>query len=120
MGAFRQFRHDRGARPAAIMLVYVWRRTRDAETGAAVDPLGSWILLGMQRGLSGLEIGHHFLGSIDGELIIDREQYSPITLDRLVDFRALFTHNCRPILGGSERPPVTYLRWRQCFVSIEN
>jgi hypothetical protein len=90
------------------------------KTGAAVDPLGSWVLPEMERGLSGLEIGHHFLGSIDGELITDREQYSPITLDGLVDFRALFTHNCRPILGGSERPPVTYLRWRQCFVSIEN
>jgi hypothetical protein len=56
---------------------------------------GSLSLLGMECGLLRLQIGDHFLCSIDRELITDREQYPPITLNGVVDVRTLFTHHCR-------------------------
>jgi hypothetical protein len=56
---------------------------------------GSLSLLGMECGLLRLQIRDHFLGSIDRELITDREQYPPIALNGVVDVRTLFTHHCR-------------------------
>src|ERR1700749_4255576 len=49
----------------------------------------------MERGLLGLEVCDHFLGSINRKLITDREKNPPIALNGLVDISTLFTHHCR-------------------------
>jgi len=56
---------------------------------------GSLSLLGMECGFLRLQIGDHFLCSINRELITDCEQYPPIALNGVVDIRTLFTHHCR-------------------------
>jgi hypothetical protein len=62
--------------------------------------LKSLRLLGMERDLLSLKVADQIPGSIDRDLIIDREQNPPVSLERLVDFRTLFTHCCRPVSGG--------------------
>jgi hypothetical protein len=61
----------------------------------------------MECGLLCLQIGDHFLGSIDRELITDREQYPPIALNGVVDVRTLFTHHCR--LFSRKRPATCHI-----------
>jgi hypothetical protein len=67
--------------------------------------LDSLRLLGMELDLLCLKVADQFPGSIDRDLIIDREQNPPVSIERLVDFRALFTHGCRPVAGGCDVAP---------------
>jgi hypothetical protein len=62
--------------------------------------LGSLRLMGMERDLLSLKVADQFPGSIDRDLIINREQNPPVSIERLVNFRTLFTHGCRPVAGG--------------------
>jgi hypothetical protein len=55
----------------------------------------------MECDLLSLKVADQIPGSIDRDLIIDREQNPPVSLDRLFDFCTLFTHCCRPVSGGS-------------------
>jgi hypothetical protein len=46
----------------------------------------------MKRDFLSLQIGDHFLGSINREFIVDSQQYPAISLDRLVDLETLRAH----------------------------
>jgi len=57
----------------------------------------------MKRDLLGLQIADQFPGSINRDLIPNREQNPAIAFDRLVDFRTFITHHRRPISGRSNQ-----------------
>jgi hypothetical protein len=50
-------------------------------------------LLGVKRGLPGLQIGNQFLGPVNRHLIAYQEQYALIPHNRFVDLLALLTHD---------------------------
>ena len=66
-------------------------------------------LLGVERGLLGLQLGNQFFGAVDRHLIADREQYALISRNRFVDLLALLTHDQTVRIrnrSGSRWPPL--------------
>jgi hypothetical protein len=77
-----------------------------------IAALDSVRLLGMECDLLSRQVANQFPGSIDRNLIIDREQNPPISLERLVDFHTLFTHLAAgPFQVAATSPPA-------CFTTI--